>query len=137
MGRTMEVHACCSQTMESSFADWIFEPGFVVMNRGMLMGLQQKAEGAPSARSLAEQVSFACVGCRGPKLGSDAHLQEEVATDAHRRVGGGLPHNFGVLGVLPVGGVRGSARLGRPRGAALDVLATAKPLGSWAESCLR
>jgi hypothetical protein len=25
----------------SSFADWILEPGFVVMNRGMLLGLQR------------------------------------------------------------------------------------------------
>jgi len=49
----------------SSFADRILEPGFVVMNRGMLLGLQQKAEGAPSARSLAEQVSFACVVVAG------------------------------------------------------------------------
>ena len=52
----------------SSFADRILEPGFVVMNRGMLLGLQQKAEGAPSARSLAEQISFACVVVAGLSL---------------------------------------------------------------------
>jgi hypothetical protein len=31
------------------------------MNRRMLLGLEQKAEGEPSARSLAEWISFACV----------------------------------------------------------------------------
>jgi hypothetical protein len=45
----------------SSLADLVLEPGFVVMNRGMLLGFEQKAEGEPSARSLVEQVSLACV----------------------------------------------------------------------------
>src|SRR5215213_1294747 len=67
----------------------------------------------------------------------DAVLQEEMAMDAHRRVDGGLPHNPGVLLRLPVSGVRDTARLGRPRGAAVDVLAAAQAVGSWAEICLR
>jgi hypothetical protein len=45
----------------SSFADLVLEPGFVVMNRGMLLGIEQKAEGAPSERSHIERVSLACV----------------------------------------------------------------------------
>ena len=45
----------------SSFADLVLEPGFVVMNRGMLLGIEQKAEGAPSERSHIERVSVACV----------------------------------------------------------------------------
>src|SRR5215208_8280408 len=49
----------------SSFADGILEPGFFVMNRGMLLGLQQKVEGGPSDRSLAERISFACVVIAG------------------------------------------------------------------------
>jgi hypothetical protein len=49
----------------SGFAEPILEPGFVVMNRGMLLGLEQKAEGAPSVRSLVERISFACVVIAG------------------------------------------------------------------------
>jgi hypothetical protein len=45
----------------SSFADLVLELGFVVMNRGMLLGIEQKAEGAPSERSHIERVSLACV----------------------------------------------------------------------------
>jgi hypothetical protein len=45
----------------SSFADLVLEPGFVVMNRGMLLSIEQKAEGAPSERSHIERVSLACV----------------------------------------------------------------------------
>jgi hypothetical protein len=45
--------------------DRIIEPGYFVMNRGMLLGIEQKAEGAPSARSLAERASFACVVIAG------------------------------------------------------------------------
>ena len=36
-----------------SVGDRIVGPGFFVMNRGMLLGVEQKAEGEPSARSLA------------------------------------------------------------------------------------
>ncbi|HSK86479.1 MAG TPA: hypothetical protein VK902_24185 [Rubrobacter sp.] len=44
-----------------SVSDAVLEPGFVVMNRGMLLGIEQKAECAPSERSLTERVSIACV----------------------------------------------------------------------------
>jgi uncharacterized protein YndB with AHSA1/START domain len=50
-----------SRDRSLSVGDQILGPGFWVMNRGMLLGLEQKAEGEPSARSLAEWISFACV----------------------------------------------------------------------------
>jgi hypothetical protein len=50
-----------SRDRNLSVGDQILGPGFWVMNRGMLLGLEQKAEGEPSARSLAEWISFACV----------------------------------------------------------------------------
>jgi hypothetical protein len=50
-----------SRDRSTSVIDRILEPGFFVMNRGMLLGIEQKAEGEPSARSLIERVSIACV----------------------------------------------------------------------------
>jgi len=41
--------------------DRVLGPGIFVMDRGMLLGIEQKAEGAPSERSVAERISFACI----------------------------------------------------------------------------
>jgi hypothetical protein len=40
--------------------DRVLGPGISIMDRGMLLGIKQKAQGAPADRSLAERISFAC-----------------------------------------------------------------------------
>jgi hypothetical protein len=57
-----EVHACCCE------------------DRRMLLGLEQKAEGEPSARSLAEWISFACVIVAG--LGDAARQGDRPGSTA-------------------------------------------------------
>lgn len=41
--------------------DRVLGPGIFIMDRGMLLRIEQRAEGAPTDRSLTERLSFACV----------------------------------------------------------------------------